>query len=226
MEQFQQLQQLMYDAIKASLETEADVSAPQENAPLVASVAENGHHEQRVLKEAEMRERARLLAEKECGQPFVRRYRFADYEDACRAFADQHGFGEIAKDSLAICLRIPPSGMMVQRRDFIKILYSPVVSEERWITDRAKKRIGGYAEDNGIVVFVYRDGHTYVAKGTGIIAELKRAGYEERPMNVPLSSADEQIMSPYLRETWEKMPVHNGGRSKGRKTTRKSAAIA
>jgi hypothetical protein len=52
------------------------------------------------------------------------------------------------------------------------------------------------------VVFVYRDGHTYVTKRYRIISELREAGYRETGMFVPFSNGEE-ILDPDLREKWE-----------------------
>jgi hypothetical protein len=56
--------------------------------------------------------------------------------------------------------------------------------------------------NNGIVVFVYRDGHTYVTKGYKVIQHLCDAGYREKCMFVPFSNGEE-IMHDGFRAKWE-----------------------
>jgi hypothetical protein len=65
-------------------------------------------------------------------------------------------------------------------------------------------KLGRFCTNNGKVVFVYRDGHTYVFRGYRIVDELRNAGYKEAGLFVPFSNG-EQITDPYLADQWEKV---------------------
>ena len=133
-------------------------------------------------------------------------YSDAEYEEACATFSDEKGIAPISAETLKRCFRMPKNGIKVELPGFIKILHMPS-GNERILDERTKRRIGGYAENNGIVAFVARDGHTYIAKGCAIIDELLAAGFEEQDsMPVPLSKG-EKILLPYLAERWNKLPT-------------------
>ena len=66
----------------------------------------------------------------------------------------------------------------------------------------ARDSLGTYYMNNGIVVFVYRDGHTYVTKGYKVLQYLNDAGYREKCMFVPFSNGEE-IMHDAFRAKWE-----------------------
>ena len=64
--------------------------------------------------------------------------------------------------------------------------------------------VGTYYGNNGVVVFVYRDGRTYVHRGYKILNELHAAGYREEGQFVPFSNGEE-IKDDGLRESWLKL---------------------
>ena len=67
----------------------------------------------------------------------------------------------------------------------------------------AESIIGHFACNNGVVVFVYRDGKTYLSRDSNIILKLKELGYlESRGVTVPLSNG-EIICDFLLRCQWE-----------------------
>ena len=77
----------------------------------------------------------------------------------------------------------------------------PVITQFKLDT-LARDSLGTYYMNNGIVVFVYRDGRTYVTKGYKVIQYLNNAGYRERCMFVPFSNGEE-IMHDAFRAKWE-----------------------
>ena len=155
---------------------------------------ENSRNTQEKIKD--LRARESLLAEP------VRVYDYDQYEQACATYCDEHSIGSIPDKMLNNCLRIPTTGLQVQYQNFSKILYFPACNE-RVFDERAEKKLGNYAEANGIVTFVYRDGHTYVAKGLGIVHALQAAGYTEGSIGVPSLSSGGKILSSSLRKEWE-----------------------
>lgn len=135
----------------------------------------------------------RVKARETCKQEFA--------ED-CKQYCDERGFGELSNDVLDNCFEIPRTGMKVKNVFYESTCY-PLADMEvmNWISIRY---IGKYSYNNGKVVFIYRNGKTYVAKGYGILEKLKKAGYKEDFLYVPLSNGEE-IMDEVLRTKWEAM---------------------
>ena len=158
---------------------------------------QNARNTQERIKD--LRTRGGILAEP------VKIYDYDRFEQDCASFCDAHGIGAIPDQILQNCLRIPTTGFKVQYPNFTKVLYFPVCNE-RTFDERAQKKLGVYAESNDIVAFVYRDGHTYVAKGLGIVHALQAAGYTEGPIGVPSLSGG-KILSAPLRKEWETLAI-------------------
>lgn len=125
-----------------------------------------------------------------------------EFTEECEDFCDEHGFGKISDEALANCFRIPRSGFWVKHPVHLyESFMSPVISG--CLDCIACNNIGTFNTNNGRVVFIYRNGTTFIAKGYGIVKELIAAGYKENSsLFVPLSNG-EDIEDPYLREKWE-----------------------
>lgn len=123
-----------------------------------------------------------------------------DFVDDCEKFCDKHDIGVISEETLKNCFMIPDEGVKV-RRLYYENCYYPTIRNYCLDCNTAEK-LGTYCTNNGRVVFVYRDGHTYVTKRYRIISELREAGYRETGMFVPFSNGEE-ILDPDLREKWE-----------------------
>lgn len=123
-----------------------------------------------------------------------------DYEDDSAAWCDEHGIGSLNEETMSRCFRMPSEGVPVKHPHY-EDTYYPACNEGCVDT----YRLGRYCFNNGRVVFVYRDGHTYVAKGRKIIDELLDAGYKESKMFVPFSNG-EQITDRYYATKWEEIP--------------------
>ena len=125
-----------------------------------------------------------------------------DYENDCEKWSDEHGIGRLSPDVMEKCFRMPTSGVPVKHLHF-EDLYFPACNEG--ICDcTVVKKLGGYYCNNGRVVFVYRDGHTYVTRGYWIIDELEAAGYREISLFVPFSNGEE-ITDLTIASKWEKI---------------------
>ena len=123
-----------------------------------------------------------------------------DFVADCNRYCDEHGFGEISEETLQRCFKMPSTGVHVKHLYF-EDFYYPIINN-LCLDCIGVERIGHYCSNNGRVVFVYRDGGTYVAKGYKILAELRSAGYKEMGLFVPFSNG-EQIQDPVLRAKWE-----------------------
>lgn len=117
----------------------------------------------------------------------------------CYAYCDKHGYGTISDETLANCFEMPATGVAVKHLYF-EDTYYPAIS--RCLDCVAIDRIGRFCTNNGRVVFVYRNGKTYVAKGYKILSELRSAGYKESGLFVPFSNG-EAIQDPVLKARWD-----------------------
>ena len=95
---------------------------------------------------------------------------------------------------------IPNEGLRVKHVCYETFTY-PIITQLK-LDNLARDSLGTYYMNNGIVVFVYRDGHTYVTKGYKVIKHLCDAGYREKCMFVPFSNGEE-IMHDGFRAKWE-----------------------
>lgn len=123
-----------------------------------------------------------------------------EFIEDCNSYCDEHHIGTISEETLQNCFEIPATGVEVKHLYFENCYY-PII-RSLCFDCTAADHIGHFCTNNGKVVFVYRDGKTYVAKGYKILNELRNAGYTESGLFVPFSNG-EQIQNPILRERWE-----------------------
>ena len=125
-----------------------------------------------------------------------------DFISDCNKFCDEHHIGCISEETLKNCFQMPVSGVQVKHLYF-EDCYYPVITST-CLDCVAIDRIGKFCSNNGRVVFVYRDGKTYVTKGYKILSELRAAGYKEAGLFVPFSNGEE-IVDPVLKASWDKI---------------------
>ena len=127
---------------------------------------------------------------------------YRDYEVDSAKWCDKHNIGELSKETMERCFRIPRNGVPV-KHPYFETTHYPACNES-CVDCTVVDKLGHYCTNNGKVVFVYHDGHTYVAKGYWILDELRRAGYQESGLFVPFSNG-ERITDPCLAAQWEKV---------------------
>lgn len=123
-----------------------------------------------------------------------------EFASDCEAYCDERHIGTISEETLANCFEMPENGVMVKHFCFDDCYY-PIINTtcfDSIVIDR----IGHFCTNNGKVVFVYRNGKTYVAKGYEILNELRAAGYTKSGLFVPFSNG-EQIQDCVLKARWE-----------------------
>ena len=123
-----------------------------------------------------------------------------DFVEDCVSYCDKYHIGTISKETLRNCFEMPSMGVKVKHLYF-EDCYYPIINSN-CLDCIAVNRIGHFCTNNGKVVFVYRDGKTYVAKGYKILNELRAAGYTESSLFVPFSNG-EQIQDSVLNARWE-----------------------
>lgn len=125
-----------------------------------------------------------------------------EFIENCAKYCDMHHIGSIDEDILKNCFIMPATGVPVKHLHFENVYYPAITS--RYLGCTETERLGTYCANNGKVVFVYRDGKTYVTKGYRVIEALREAGYKEKGIFVPFSNG-ETIMDPYLANKWEQI---------------------
>ena len=149
---------------------------------------ENGSYpKQDKLLWLKMREKARLSYIK-------------DFENACIEYSNNHCIGEIPQEFLDNSLEIPSTGIQVSH-NLYRTSYAPAIVGYNF-DFVAINNIGKFCADHGKVVYVYRNGKTYVTKGYKIKSILEDAGYKRGYFPIPFAKGEE-IMDPIIREKWK-----------------------
>lgn len=125
------------------------------------------------------------------------------FERDSEAWCDEHHIGSIDDRLLESCLRIPRGGIPVDDGGVYSTYYPRL--NETCVDIVAISSLGSYSYNAGRVVFVYRDGHTYLSKDPAIMDVLEKAGYRRGDFLVPLSGS-EKITDTYLRYLWDNIP--------------------
>ena len=123
-----------------------------------------------------------------------------EFLEDCFSYCDKHNIGSIKEETLKNCFEMPATGVKIKRFGY-EDTYYPLINS-MCFDCIACQYIGKFCTNNGKVIFAYRNGKTYVAKGYGILTELRAAGYTESGIFVPFSNG-EQIIDSGLRVRWE-----------------------
>ena len=125
-----------------------------------------------------------------------------DFIADCNRYCDEHGIGAISRETLDNCFRMPIEGVHVKHPNWETWIYP--LTNSSCFDCTVPDKLGKYDTNNGKVVFVDRDGATYVAKGYKIVDELRAAGFKQEPLHVPFSNGEE-IVDSYLRDKWDRI---------------------
>jgi hypothetical protein len=123
----------------------------------------------------------------------------ADFVADCEEYCNKHHIGAISEETIENCFEMPEMGVQV-KHIYYEDVYYPIMNQT--CLDCRCEKLGTFCYNNGRVVFVYRNGKTYVAKGYKIIAELEAAGFSKAGLFVPFSNGEE-IKDPALRQRWD-----------------------
>ena len=124
----------------------------------------------------------------------------SDFVNDCERYCDKHDILPLSKEILSNCFQIPEGGVRVKHPHYESCIH-PVITET-CLDCFVIERLGTYCYNNGRVVFVYRDGKTYVTKGYKILKYLAEAGFVKGDIFVPFSNG-ETIIDPVLRSKWD-----------------------
>ena len=123
-----------------------------------------------------------------------------EFVEQCCAYCDQNNIRVLEDEVLENTLKIPQKGIETKHLRYNSIVY-PII-KSNLLDDISTNSIGHYQSNNGVVVFVYRDGNTYVTKGYKIITKLEEAGYKRGMLYVPFSNCEE-ILDQIYAEQWK-----------------------
>lgn len=128
----------------------------------------------------------------------AKKERAKEFKADCERFSDEHHIGAISDNLLDNCFRLPDKGIPLKHIYWERIIYPELCGCLDCI---AAKRIGHYNTNNGVCVFVYRDGNTYVTRNIDVVSALKENGYKKYGFFVPFSNG-EFIDDPVYAQQW------------------------
>ena len=126
---------------------------------------------------------------------------YEEFLEDCADYCDKHGIGALDQSILNNAFEIPRSGVKITHLGDEKTVF-PIITSDLldWY---AEDMLGSYCTKNGLVVFITRDGKTYVT-GDKILDILREAGFREKRILVPFSNG-EKILDPDLASKWEQV---------------------
>ena len=123
-----------------------------------------------------------------------------EFNEECMKWCKTQGIDELAEVVMKRTFKIPVMGMEVSDIRSTKKFYPELNGS---LDCTAIDKLGHYNTNNGIVVFVYCDGETYIARASREIMDaLNLAGYKKSEMYVPMSN-NETIDDRKLQSQWE-----------------------
>lgn len=126
-----------------------------------------------------------------------------EYEKFCSEWCDKHHIGRLSQAELKRCLKIPTGGLRVDHPHFAAVYFPHcgLSDGENIIT----QRLCNFYQENGKVLFVYRDGNTYLTQGYWAIEKLTNIGFYRGlgRIPIPLSCNNSKITDPTLAAKWE-----------------------
>lgn len=130
--------------------------------------------------------------------------RHLDLISDCEELSNQLGYSAISNNLLDKCFEIPISGVKVAHKSGHKTYY-PVITYENFNHKNADI-LGHYNIKNGVCVFIYRNGKTYVTRNSTVINSLRKNGYKKSNLIVPFTPS-ETICDSFYAHKWEVISV-------------------
>lgn len=154
-----------------------------------------------------------------------------EFISECEEYSDDNHIGRLSDEIFKDCLEVPKEGIpisfeidgkthlnyvmglmgvlsgephMKRMQSYKSIYYPEIKIGGQHFNNRVAQKLGTYCTNNGKIVFVYRNGKTYVSKFYEVEKALQQAGYIKVNMLVPLSSG-EVITDPELKAKWDSL---------------------
>lgn len=123
-----------------------------------------------------------------------------EFHQDCKNFCRKNNINELSQEIMDNCFVIPNSGLKIKHLYFEDCFFPILTSGV--VDSYAIDKLGKFAKNNGVVVFVGDDGKTYLSRSYKIIQVLLSKGYKEARLFVPLSNGEE-IIDPILSKKWD-----------------------
>lgn len=164
-------------------------------------------------------------------QDDMRQVQEMEFVKECEAFCEKVGIGKLSDEILKDCLEVPKQGIPFNREFEVSAQFFPVLGmmgvlpletsekqskvfegvylpeikiEESAFNLIIAHKLGKFYTNKGKIVFVYRNGKTYISKFYHVGKALEAAGYTEAPMFVPFANG-EIITDPELKAKWDSL---------------------
>lgn len=120
----------------------------------------------------------------------------------CEKESDKQGYGFLSDELLAKCFLIPDTGVAYKHpiHQYEETYYPQIHCLDCVAIDK----LGHYTLNNGVCVFIYRNGNTYVTRSWEVKKALFDAGYKEGSLFVPFSNG-EVIKDYNLAAQWREI---------------------
>ena len=128
----------------------------------------------------------------------------SDIIGACLSFSDNHDIKPLDNDFIFDVFQLPFEGLRVEYNSKNYTYLPFVVGNNILDLSRRIPKVGRFNKLNGVTVFIYRDGITYLTTKDYEEA-LKKAGFvKDKFLSVPLAKG-EVILDPLYMADWERL---------------------
>ncbi len=128
----------------------------------------------------------------------------SDTIGACLSFSDNHDIKPLNTDFIFEVFQLPFEGLRVEYNSKNYTYLPFVVGNNILDLSRRITKVGRFNTLNGVTVFIYRDGITYLTTKDYEEA-LKKAGFvKDKFLSVPLAKGEE-IIDQFYKADWERL---------------------
>lgn len=104
------------------------------------------------------------------------------FKEECLAYCKAHKIKKMDNEEkrLKRCIKIPDEGIkIINKRGVVSTIY-PIFREKdrKHLAPEAKAKLGRYKGFNDMVIFVYRDGETYLSTWDNVLTSLNMANHQ------------------------------------------------
>lgn len=128
----------------------------------------------------------------------ARKQRSVDFVSDCERISDEAGYRPLSEELLSKCFEMPVSGVQVKHPCWDATFYPEITGE--CIDCTVADKLGHYNTNNGVCVFVYRNGKTYVTRNWDVVQALRENGYREKGLHVPFSNLETILDASYAKQ--------------------------
>lgn len=131
----------------------------------------------------------------------------AVFADECETYCDEHQIRAIPEELLRkYCMEMPARGIRVKYVFQEKPSTHYPCIRQTHLNQATESKLGTYRFQNNTVVFIYRNGKTYVTPAYWMVSILEAFGFTKGNLFVPFCN-DETILEDKYHQMWEKLKV-------------------